>query len=478
MSRPAAASSVRDETAVQSWLPAGLVLIALLVAAVGSLGAPLITSVAASYDVSLAAAQWTLTVTLLSGAVCTPLLGRLGTGRRRRTATLATLTVVTAGSVGTVLSGPFALLVAGRAAQGVGLGLVPLLMATARDSLDERRATSVIAMVSVATTAAIGVGYPLTGFLADIGGVRTAYAAGLVATAAALLVGVRVLPHPDAGAGRPPRVDWAGAVLLGLALIAVLVPLGDHDLWHRQAAVALLLLGAGVALLLVWLLVERRVAAPLVDLRALRHPMVARANLAMFVGGAAMYLLLTLATRYVQTPAAAGYGFGLDTFEAGLVLVPFSVAGFVAGRMTPRLVGRINAARTVAASLVVVALGFVVLVVGRSTVAGPVVAVTVLGLGVGAVSAAMPAMILASTPTGQTAGAMSVNQVVRSVGFAVGSALGGLILSASTVAGGFPERSGYVAASVVGALLALVAAFLVTLGRPTDGATTGRRPRS
>jgi len=146
--------------------------------------------------------------------------------------------------------------------------------------------------------------------------------------------------------------------------------------------------------------------------------------------------------------------------------------------MTPRLVGRINAARTVAASLVVVALGFVVLVVGRSTVAGPVVAVTVLGLGVGAVSAAMPAMILASTPTGQTAGAMSVNQVVRSVGFAVGSALGGLILSASTVAGGFPERSGYVAASVVGALLALVAAFLVTLGRPTDGATTGRRPRS
>ena len=124
MSRPAAASSVRDETAVQSWLPAGLVLIALLVAAVGSLGAPLITSVAASYDVSLAAAQWTLTVTLLSGAVCTPLLGRLGTGRRRRTATLATLTVVTAGSVGTVLSGPFALLVAGRAAQGVGLGLV------------------------------------------------------------------------------------------------------------------------------------------------------------------------------------------------------------------------------------------------------------------------------------------------------------------------------------------------------------------
>jgi predicted MFS family arabinose efflux permease len=284
-----------------------------------------------------------------------------------------------------------------------------------------------------------------------------------------------VLPRPDNDTARPPRLDWAGAVVLGLALIALLVPLGDDELWHRQTPVALLLLGAGVALLMVWLLVERRVAAPLVDLRALRHPMVARANLAMLVGGASMYLLLTLATRYVQTPATAGYGFGLDTFQAGLVLVPFSVAGFVAGRMTPRLVDRLSATLTVAASLVVVALGFLVLAVGRSTVAGPVVAVTVLGLGVGAVSAAMPAMILAATPAGQTAGAMSVNQVVRSVGFSVGSALGGLILSAYTVAGGLPERSGYRAACVVGALLALLAAFLVTVGRTPDGANTDPR---
>jgi hypothetical protein len=54
---------------------------------------------------------------------------------------------------------------------------------------------------------------------------------------------------------------------------------------------------------------------------------------------------------------------------------------------------------------------------GQSVVAGPLVAVTVLGFGVGAVSAAMPAMILAVTPGDETASAMSVDQVVRSVGF-------------------------------------------------------------
>ena len=60
-----------------------------------------------------------------------------------------------------------------------------------------------------------------------------------------------------------------------------------------------------------------------------------------------------------------------------------------------------------------------------------------LGFGVGTFSAAMPGVILAVTPPGETSSAMSFNQVVRSVGFSVGSALSGFILSAYT-----PPRPG------------------------------------
>lgn len=62
-------------------LVAFLVFVGLIVAVIGSLGAPLITAVAEEYDVSLAASQWTLTIALLAGAVATPVLGRLGSGR-------------------------------------------------------------------------------------------------------------------------------------------------------------------------------------------------------------------------------------------------------------------------------------------------------------------------------------------------------------------------------------------------------------
>lgn len=411
---------------------------------VGSLGAPLITAVAGHYRVSLAAAQWTLTIALLSGAVATPLLGRLGSGPHRRTVLLGTLAVVVLGSALTTLPLPFALLLIGRAGQGVGIGLTALLMATARDQLPERRATSTIALLSVASTAGIGIGYPLAGWLTDLAGIRAAYALGLIVTGAALAVAFTLPAAPDRPAS---RVDLPGAALLTVALLALLLVISQTELWHRHPGIAGLVLLFALVLLVAWTVLEARTDAPLVDVRLLRHPAVAAANLVMLAGGVGMYLLLSLITRYVQTPASAGYGFGLSTFQAGLVLVPFSVLGFSAGRLLPRLA--IGARAKLAGSTGLVLVGFLLFAVARDRLAEPVIAMGILGFGVGAFSAAMPAVILAATPAAETASAMSVNQVVRSVGFSIGSALGGLILAGYTSAT-FPREAGYSAAAWTG----------------------------
>ncbi|WP_406295531.1 MFS transporter [Streptomyces sp. NBC_00624] len=426
-----------------------LTFIALVVAAVASLGTPLITSVATSFHVSLGSAQWTLTVALLSGAVATPVLGRLGAGPHRRATILATLAVVVAGSALTVLPLPFAWLLAGRAAQGVGLGLTALMMGVARDHLPEERSAAVIALISVVSIIGAGVGYPLAALLAELGGVRAAYGLGLVVTAAALLTAWRSMP--EAPEGRSAHVDVAGAVVLAAALLLVLFLAGERNLWSGHLAVAAGLAVVAVALLCVWAVIELRGTTPLVDVRAVRHPAVAGANLAMFVGGIGMYLLLTLITRYAQTPHGAGYGFGLTTFVAGLVLIPFSVLGFLAGKLTPRVRTRIADPLLLAGSAVVVGGGFALFAAARSDLAELFAAMGVLGFGVGGFSAAMPGVILAVTPKSETSSAMSFNYVVRSVGYSLGSAIGGLILAAGTGPGHlFPDDSAYTTAALVG----------------------------
>jgi predicted MFS family arabinose efflux permease len=451
---PAAAHTIGASRA----LVAVVVFIGLIVAVVGGLGAPLITAVAEHYRVSLAAAHWTLTIALLSGAIATPLLGRLGSGPRRRTVVLATLAVVAAGSAPTVLPLPFVLLLIGRAAQGIGLGLTALMMATARDHLDEQRSGSTIALLSVASTAGIGVGYPLTGLLTDLAGIRAAYALGLAVTAAAFLAAIVVLPP---GPARPAsRVDLRGALLLTSALLALLVVISQTDLWRQRIALASATLGFSLLLLVAWTIVEARTDKPLVDVRLLRHRTIAAANLVMLTGGVGMYLLLSLIIRYVQTPAAAGYGFALDTFQAGLVLVPFSLVGFAPGRLVSALRAKLAARTLLAASATVVLAAFVLFALARGHLAEPVIAMSILGFGVGAFSAAVPAVILAATPKAETAGAMSVNQVVRSVGFSIGSALGGLILAAHTTSI-FPQDTGYATAAWTGAATTAVTLLII-----------------
>ncbi|RSS76847.1 MFS transporter [Streptomyces sp. WAC06614] len=418
MAIPAARSQTR-------LLVPALMVIALVVAAVASLGTPLITSVATSFHVSLGSAQWTLTVTLLSGAVATPVLGRLGAGTYRRATILATLVVVVAGSALTVLPLPFAWLLIGRAAQGVGLGLTALMMGAARDHPRGARRC---------------------GDRPDLGG---------------------------APAGRSAPLDVAGAAALAAALLLVLFLAGERNLWSRHLPMAAGLALVTVALLCAWTVIELRSTTPLVDVRAMRHPAVAGASFATFVGGIGMYLLLTLITRYAQTPHGAGYGFGLTTFVAGLVLIPFSALGFVAGKLTPRLRTRTTDPVLLAGSAVVIGGGCALFAVARSDLAELFAAMGVLGFGVGGFSAAMPGVVLDVTPQRETSSAMGFNYVLRSVGYSLGSAIGGLTLTAGTDPGRpFPDDHAYTTAALVGiGAMAITTLTSLALARRRSSAT-------
>jgi len=78
-------------------------------------------------------------------------------------------------------------------------------------------------------------------------------------------------------------------------------------------------------------------------------------------------------------------------------------------------------------------------------------------------------VILAVTPARETASAMGINQVVRSVGFSVGSAAGGLILAAGTSPGQtFPASGGYTAAAGAGVVIMAVTAVITGAGVRAD----------
>jgi MFS family permease len=448
-----------------------LIYLAMLVAVISSLGAPLIPAIAEANDVSVTSAQWSLTVTLLVGAVATPVIGRLGDGRHRRTVVLVVLTVVLLGSVLAALPLGLGWLIAGRALQGVGLGITPLAIATARTALTGERSRSAVAVLSVTVAAGVGLGYPLTGAIAEFGGVHAAFWFGTGASVVALVAAALV--YPPSPEMPPRRLDVAGALLLGTALASGLLALGEAETWGWTSPAVLGLAVLALVALVVWAVWQLRAPAPLVDLRLARGRTAATAHGAALLVGVANYLLLSSVPRLAQTPESTGYGFGTSIVVAGLALLPFSVASFLASRLARPLERAVGKRLVLPIGAVVLGIGEVLAGFVRADLWQLFAAMAVAGLGVGTVFAALPGLIMAAVPARETGSAMSLNQVLRYIGFAIGSALSATVLEAATTRGQqFPGSSGYEAIGLIGlgSCLALAVLTAVLPGRSAAAA--------
>lgn len=466
-----------SSTADLSPLPvrAALVGAALVVSVVSTLGAGLVPTIAAHQGVSLSTAQWVLTVTLLVGAVATPVLGRIGDGPHRRATLLVTLGVVCLGSAIAALSGErFWQLLLGRALQGVGYATVPLAIAIARETLAGDAARKTIAVLSVTVAVGAGLGYPVTGLIADQLNFHDAYwmatLLSLVAGAGILAVIPRRAPG-RAGATAPPRrFDVPGALLLGGGLAAGLLAVSQGEDWGWASGGTLGAAAVAVVLLATWAVVELRVTDPLVDLRLMSARTVMGANLSGLMMGLGMYMMMALIARLAQTPESAGYGLGASLTATGLLLVPLSLASLVSAPVA-RALGRRFGMRVVLplGALVTAATG-VLLAVAHGSMADLAIANGLAGIGIGCSFAAMPALIVAAVPNERTGSATSLNQVLRTVGGAIGSAASAAILTAHTAAGAvLPQASGYDVAFLVGGVvcaITAVVAWLIVPSRP------------
>jgi MFS family permease len=384
---------------------------------------------------------------------------------------LAALGAVVAGCVLAAVSNGFAMLIAGRALQGLGLGLLPVAMAIARRNLPLEAARQTIATLSVTGAIGAGLGYPVTGLIAQLFNFRAAYWFGAITVTGALVASALVLPPRSAGTSR--RFDFTGAGLLSLVVIGVSVVLSEGGDWGWASARSLGVMAASVILLAIWIPFELRVAHPLVDLRQVRNRSVLTADVSGFLISIAMYLLLPIIVEFVQIPPSAGYGFAASLVVSGLILTPLSVGSFVASRFLIVYERRFGPRTMIPLGSLVFAAGATFFALQHSALWQAYASVAVCGLGVGFTTGAMPGFIIRAVPQNETGSATGFYQVVRSIGLTVGSALSAAVLLAHTPHGQtLPDVGGFKAALIIAAALCLTTGVVsyVLPGRATSPA--------
>lgn len=296
--------------------------------------------------------QWVVNAYAIAFAGFMLLGGRAGDLYGRKRMFLVGLALFTAASLGGGLAQEGGQLLVARAVQGLGAAvLAPSTLTILTSAVPEGAARA----RAIATWTAVGAGGGAAGGL--VGG---ALVDGLswrwvllinVPVGALVLAGsTRWLVESRNGDGR--RLDLPGALLVtaGLGTLAYGISQTEAEGW--TAAATIVPLAAGLALIALFLVVEARTAAPLMPLGLFRVRAVSSANAAMFVNGSAMFCMWFFMTLYAQNVL------GYTPFEAGLALVPSSLAVLLGSKSAPRFMPVFGARNVAVLGTLLAAVGF------------------------------------------------------------------------------------------------------------------------
>lgn len=447
--------------------PAAPVLGSLLLAALAfalsqTLVAPALPAITQEYDTTSSTSAWVLTGYLLSASVCTPIAGKLGDlfGKARVLSIIMVLFCV--GSVISALAASIELVIAGRIVQGVAGGVFPLAFGIINDEFPADRRAVAIGVMSAMFGIGGGIGLPLSGLIVDNVDISWLFWISLIALPAAVMVRLYVPPSP---ARERTKVDWGGAALLSVALAAILLGISKANTWGWGSEKTLLALLGGLAVMAFFVWFELRKDQPLVDMRVLAERPVLATNITGFLVGVAMFGSFLLIPQFAQAPEDTGYGFGMTVLQAGLIMVPSSIAMLIAGPLAGHAGNRFGFRAVLMAGTSAVILSFLVLTIWHATTFEFVVANVLIGIGIAFAFASMANLIVNVVDPSEVGIATGINAIMRTVGGAFGSAIVTALLTADTIPGtGIPTEDAYVEAFAISvglSVLALLAALWV-----------------
>ena len=407
------------------WVLASLslsMLLSSLGTSIANVGLP---TLAQAFDASFQQVQWVVLAYLLAITTLIVSVGRLGDIVGRRRLLLAGITLFTLAAVVCGVAPTLAVLVAARAAQGLGAAaMLALTMAFVGETIPRDKTGSAMGLLGTMSAIGTALGPSLGGLLIAGPGWRAIFLVNLPLGILAFLLAYRHLPvdrhQPKADR---PGFDPVGTLLLGatLAAYALAMTMGRGSFGVLNIA---LLLAAAVGGGL-FVLSQTRAASPLIQLATLRD-----AGLRASLATSALVATVMMGTLVVG-PFYLSRGLGLDAATVGLVLSVGPLVAALTGVPAGRMADRFGAQRLTVAGLVGVAAGSLMLYLLPATLGipgyvGPIVVITV---GYGMFQAANNTAAMKDVRPDQRGVISGMLNLSRNLGFITGASVMGTVFA-------------------------------------------------
>jgi len=448
---------------------------------------PAIPDLIKDFHVSYSMSSWILTAYLVSGAVMTPIAGKLSDIYGRKKILLIIMVIYALGVCFAGLSSNIYFMLIARAIQGIGMSMFPIAFGIVRDKFPREKISIGQGIITSMFASGAVIGLAVGGIIIENYGWRTTFFT-IIPVAIALLLIIQRFIHVNEGDdqqyqqqtqkrskiverdndidntknnNQPKKassnssneklsnqIDVKGAITLAATVASFLLVLtfmetsGVNDSTtsiisnsydntmknnNNSSAQALIpFLTLGIISFILFVVIERRAKYPLVDFRLMLNRSILPANLIIMLVGLSMFMVFQTIPILVRNPEPAG--FGEDAITTGKVQLPFALILLVFGPTSGFIISKLGSLKPIICGTFITTAGFTGLLIFHTTELSVSTNLAILSTGLSLTSVGAMNVIILSTPRQFSGISLGMSSLMRIIGAAIGPALAGMYM--------------------------------------------------
>jgi MFS family permease len=440
---------------------------------------PAIPEIIQDFNIPYGTAAWIFSAYLIVAAVMTPVAGRLSDLYGKKKVLLILLTIYIAGLTAGGFADNISFLLATRLIQGVGLAAVPAAFSLLRDTFPPAKLAIAVGVFGSAYSAGSVVGLLAGASIIQSFGWHATFLAIVPFSALVTFMIAKFVREnnreqgksspvkvPESNSNNKKRVsssvsiDIKGVLALSATISSFLIALtliqtGVTSENLPQIAAAFV---ASAISLYVFVILERRIVPPFLDLRLLRHKILLPSYILLIATGITMFMIYPTIVQLVRSPVPLG--FGGDAVNAANVQLPFMIMFLVFASITPFIINRIGSVKPTIIGGIISLIGGLSLLMFHSTEFAVSANLAVLASGLSLTITATWNMVVSGSPKEFTGISVGVGALLLFIGMAIGPALAGVYMEnhevIEGVEGSYPSPGSYNLVFLTAGLLSAV----------------------
>src|SRR6266516_3892749 len=497
---PTSSKSVLSETSekirTSAWITLAILGCTLLVTFYGeTMLLPAIRDIIGDFHISYSTSSWILTAYLISGAVATPIAGKLSDIYGRKKMVLIIFIIYIIGISAGGLSNNISFLVIARVIQGIGISMFPIAFGIIRDQLPKDKLAIGVGIFSSMFAAGSVVGLAVGGSIINNFGWHATFLS-IVPVAIILWIVINKfirdnkaeletsisLEQPaspkysskqsKASANSTRSIDLKGAIALAVTIASFLLALtyignsNKLDSSTQITVVSLALLSMGSLALFV--IIERKAASPLIELSLMAHKVLLPANIVILIFGITMFMVYQTIPILVRSPQPLG--FGGDAVSTAMVQLPFMIVILVFAPSSGFIVSKIGNLKPTVAGTIIMTIGFFSLFMFHSTEFMVAINLAIVAAGISLIQVGAFNITMEYTPLKYSGVSLGMSVVLFLIGSSIGPAIAAIYMQTHQelvkgVTGSFPSPISYNLIFLTATLISAISITLVIILR-------------